>query len=387
MANIVYKTESGDERDIYIGPDNPAVTIGRAKDCEIRTNKKSVSRRHAEFRYDNGAYEVVDLDSSNGTWIIVDDQRHPVSSREYLTNYDEVWCGDFILHFYQEEEQETQDVSSSSAPDVDDLELGTEEDMVQQDTQEPDTAEPEAARGPTVGADYEDELEVGGDLERGEDDDQSAQIQALQDTLDSVKEERDELERELEAVRERNDELSRELDEEIEHGEQLQNELEQLQQKLESASDDSEKVEKLEAELDEARTERDELEQQLEKLESKADSTTTTMEVPESAEVEGYEELVEQINELEQQVEQLESERDELAEKLENQPSEGTDASAPDIDAEELKANVEGLIRVIDAVDRMDLEPLSTVDRIRLESALKETEPNELLSKIIALVE
>ena len=47
------------------------VKIGRGRDNEIvlPDSQKGVSRTHAELRYENGHYVVVDLQSQNGTWI------------------------------------------------------------------------------------------------------------------------------------------------------------------------------------------------------------------------------------------------------------------------------------------------------------------------------
>lgn len=106
MAMLVYTDPSGREFSVPIGPDHPVVSIGRATDCTIRSNRKSVSRRHAEFHYSNGRYEVIDLNSSNGTYLIINEERKPVVQPEPLNHSDEVWCGDFILRFYEEEEQQ-----------------------------------------------------------------------------------------------------------------------------------------------------------------------------------------------------------------------------------------------------------------------------------------
>ncbi len=42
------------------------VVIGRAKNCDIQLTDPNVSRRHAELRREDGAYWIVDLDSTNG---------------------------------------------------------------------------------------------------------------------------------------------------------------------------------------------------------------------------------------------------------------------------------------------------------------------------------
>lgn len=103
MAMLVYTDPSGQELTVPLGPDFPVVSIGRATECTIRSNRKSVSRRHAEFHYTNGRYEVVDLGSSNGTYLIINDERKPVVQPETLAHSDEVWCGDFILRFYEDD--------------------------------------------------------------------------------------------------------------------------------------------------------------------------------------------------------------------------------------------------------------------------------------------
>lgn len=45
------------------------VTCGRHPDCDIVLDDPSVSRRHAEIRRANGAHLLLDLSSSNGTWV------------------------------------------------------------------------------------------------------------------------------------------------------------------------------------------------------------------------------------------------------------------------------------------------------------------------------
>ncbi|HZP73975.1 MAG TPA: DUF3662 and FHA domain-containing protein [Gaiellaceae bacterium] len=46
--------------------DKPRIVIGRSKDADVQVNDPNVSRRHAELRQENGAYWLVDLDSTNG---------------------------------------------------------------------------------------------------------------------------------------------------------------------------------------------------------------------------------------------------------------------------------------------------------------------------------
>jgi ABC transport system ATP-binding/permease protein len=46
-----------------------ALRIGRAPDNDIVVSDSGISRYHAELRNVAGAYSVVDLDSSNGTFV------------------------------------------------------------------------------------------------------------------------------------------------------------------------------------------------------------------------------------------------------------------------------------------------------------------------------
>ena len=45
------------------------LVIGRSSACEIVLGDDTVSRRHAELRYEDGRWLLRDLGSSNGTWV------------------------------------------------------------------------------------------------------------------------------------------------------------------------------------------------------------------------------------------------------------------------------------------------------------------------------
>lgn len=81
-----------------LGPEAPRVTVGRNPDCVIHTTRPSVSRRHSEFTWQDGLFEVADLGSSNGTSVNGREVR-----RQALRDRDEVRCGDFVVHFYQDD--------------------------------------------------------------------------------------------------------------------------------------------------------------------------------------------------------------------------------------------------------------------------------------------
>ena len=74
--------------------DQPVTSAGRQPDCDIYLDDVTVSRRHAEFRRDNGEFHIVDLSSLNGTYV----NRKPMQSA-VLANADEIQIGKFRLVF------------------------------------------------------------------------------------------------------------------------------------------------------------------------------------------------------------------------------------------------------------------------------------------------
>ena len=74
--------------------DQPVTTAGRNPGSDIFLDDVTVSRRHAEFRLENGEFWVVDIGSLNGTYL----NRKPVQSA-VLANGDEIQIGTFRLVF------------------------------------------------------------------------------------------------------------------------------------------------------------------------------------------------------------------------------------------------------------------------------------------------
>ena len=74
-------------------PDQPSPT-GRHPGSDIVLDDVTVSRRHAEFRLENGEFWIVDIGSLNGTYL----NRKPVQSAA-LANGDEIQIGKYRLVF------------------------------------------------------------------------------------------------------------------------------------------------------------------------------------------------------------------------------------------------------------------------------------------------
>ena len=75
--------------------DRPVMTAGRHPDSDIFLDDITVSRRHAEFRRENGKFLVVDHGSLNSTYV----NHEPVDSA-VLADGDEVQIGNFRLVFF-----------------------------------------------------------------------------------------------------------------------------------------------------------------------------------------------------------------------------------------------------------------------------------------------
>ncbi|MCT1444686.1 FHA domain-containing protein [Corynebacterium sanguinis] len=78
--------------------DQDITTAGRHPEADIFLDDVTVSRRHAEFRRNEGSFEVVDVGSLNGTYV----NREPRNSQTLATG-DEIQIGKFRLVFISED--------------------------------------------------------------------------------------------------------------------------------------------------------------------------------------------------------------------------------------------------------------------------------------------
>lgn len=78
--------------------DQDTTTAGRHPEADIFLDDVTVSRRHAEFRRNEGSFEVVDVGSLNGTYV----NREPRNSQT-LAAGDEIQIGKFRLVFISED--------------------------------------------------------------------------------------------------------------------------------------------------------------------------------------------------------------------------------------------------------------------------------------------
>ncbi|MDH3755229.1 MAG: FHA domain-containing protein [Acidimicrobiia bacterium] len=73
---------------------NAVLTIGRLPDCNIVLADPNVSRHHAEIRPTATGYQVVDLDSTNGTKV-----NGARVSDHLLDDRDEITFGNTLIRF------------------------------------------------------------------------------------------------------------------------------------------------------------------------------------------------------------------------------------------------------------------------------------------------
>ncbi len=73
------------------------ISLGRGEDNDVVVPHASVSRAHARLLRRNGAFELTDLNSTNGSFV----NNQPVSGSVVVPNGSEVRLGDvrFLLHF------------------------------------------------------------------------------------------------------------------------------------------------------------------------------------------------------------------------------------------------------------------------------------------------
>lgn len=95
MPKLVYQDpESGQEVTVELGEELSEVTIGRNPGNVVRVNNPSISRQHAKVVYENGQCTLVDLDSSNGSYINGNRIRSQV-----LVDGDRIRVGEFPVDF------------------------------------------------------------------------------------------------------------------------------------------------------------------------------------------------------------------------------------------------------------------------------------------------
>src|SRR5271169_3149642 len=96
MARLIFRDSQGREGTVELAP-TETVYVGRGLECAIRTDDGMVSRRHAQFRLENGRYVVEDLGSANGTHL-----NNTRIQKQAIGHTDVSQCGSLVIRFIDE---------------------------------------------------------------------------------------------------------------------------------------------------------------------------------------------------------------------------------------------------------------------------------------------
>ena len=99
MLALTIREKNGEERQLIM--DQEDVTIGRAATCEIVLPRNNISKRHARLVDKHDKVVVVDLRSTNGTYV----NGRRITAPELLTLEDKVYIGDFVIRLTRPSEQ------------------------------------------------------------------------------------------------------------------------------------------------------------------------------------------------------------------------------------------------------------------------------------------
>jgi pilus assembly protein CpaF len=110
MFTVIITEKGGDQRRMDF--DKPEVTIGRVQGNDIILPKGNVSKRHSRIVLKDGKFIIVDLKSTNGTYV----NGRKITSPLVLKDTDKIYIGDFILSL--DEGAEASDGLSSASEDL-----------------------------------------------------------------------------------------------------------------------------------------------------------------------------------------------------------------------------------------------------------------------------
>src|SRR5687767_160753 len=96
MARLIFRDSQGREGTVELSPTD-TVFVGRGLECAIRTDDGMVSRRHAQFRNENGRFVVEDLGSANGTHL-----NNTRVQKQAIGHGDVIQCGSLVIRFVDE---------------------------------------------------------------------------------------------------------------------------------------------------------------------------------------------------------------------------------------------------------------------------------------------
>src|SRR4029077_2367550 len=91
MFAIVVNEKGGEQKRLEV--DKPEETIGRVQGNDIILQKGNVSKRHSRIVLKDGKFIIVDLKSTNGTYV----NGRKITSPLVVKGTDKIYIGDFII--------------------------------------------------------------------------------------------------------------------------------------------------------------------------------------------------------------------------------------------------------------------------------------------------
>src|SRR5882672_877761 len=91
MFAIVVNEKGGEQKRLDF--DKPEVTIGRVQGNDVILPKGNVSKRHSRIVLKDGKFIIVDLKSTNGTYV----NGRKITSPLVIKPTDKIYIGDFII--------------------------------------------------------------------------------------------------------------------------------------------------------------------------------------------------------------------------------------------------------------------------------------------------
>lgn len=107
MFSILISEKGGETKRLEF--DRPEITIGRVQGNDIVLPKGNVSKRHSRIVYKDGKFIIVDLKSTNGTYV----NGRKITAPLVIKGTDKIYIGDFIMNI-----EEGTGPSTSSTADI-----------------------------------------------------------------------------------------------------------------------------------------------------------------------------------------------------------------------------------------------------------------------------
>ena len=92
MFSILITEKGGETKRLEF--DRPEITIGRVQGNDIVLPKGNVSKRHSRIVFKDGKYIIVDLKSTNGTYV----NGRKITAPLVVKGADKIYIGDFIMN-------------------------------------------------------------------------------------------------------------------------------------------------------------------------------------------------------------------------------------------------------------------------------------------------